>query len=156
MAKEIERKFLVDMTKLGVLPEGIPVKQGYVRTAGNASVRARLMGDKAFLTLKGRTVGNTRSEFEYLIPTEDAEQIIAELCNGLTVEKHRHFIEHKGHIWELDIFAGDNEGLIVAEIELKSEDELFALPAWVTVEVSGEAKYYNSSLLSYPFKAWTD
>ena len=96
----------------------------------------------------------TRSEFEYSIPVDDANQMIAELCSGPIIDKTRYVIEHNQHTWELDIFYGDNEGLIVAEIELESETESFDEPEWVAEEVSGDAKYYNSSLIHSPFKSW--
>lgn len=154
MAKEIERKFLIDLTKVGALENGTAIKQGYIATSDKTVVRARVAGKKAYLTLKGANKGVTRTEFEYEIPVDDAEQIIAELCNGPVVEKTRYLLEYIGHTWEIDIFHGNNEGLIIAEIELTSEDEVFEKPAWVETEVSGDPKYYNSSLLDHPFKNW--
>lgn len=154
MAKEIERKFLIDLTKIEPLENGTAIKQGYIATTNKTVVRARVAGKKAYLTLKGANKGVTRTEFEYEIPVDDAEQIIAELCNGPVVEKTRYLLEYIGHTWEVDIFHGDNEGLVIAEIELTSEDESFELPEWVETEVSGDPKYYNSSLLDHPFKNW--
>ncbi len=154
MAKEIERKFLIDLTKIGTLENGTAIKQGYIATSDKTVVRARVAGECAFLTLKGANKGVTRTEFEYEIPVDDAEQIIAELCNGPVVEKTRYLVVHAGHTWEVDIFHGDNDGLVVAEIELNSEEEAFDLPSWVLDEVSGDPKYYNSSLLDHPFKNW--
>jgi adenylate cyclase len=154
MAKEIERKFLLDRTKLGSLDGGTLIKQGYIKTIDKTVVRARVAGNKAYITLKGENTGVTRTEFEYEIPLNDAQQIISELCNGLVVEKTRYLITHSGHTWEVDIFQGDNDGLVVAEIELESEQEKFELPHWITTEVSGDPKYYNSSLLDNPFKNW--
>ena len=154
MPKEIERKFLIDLSVIGPLEKGVDIKQGYIDTTSNTVVRVRVAGNQAFLTLKGENKGITRSEFEYEIPVEDANNIIVELCNGPVVEKTRHIINHAGHRWEVDLFYGDNEDLVIAEIELSSEDETFETPHWVTSEVSGDHKYYNSSLLKHPFKSW--
>ena len=153
MAKEIEKKFLVDMGKLPTLPKGHIMKQGYVPTQG-ITVRARISDEQAFLTLKGRATGLTRSEFEYPIPVEDAQQILDELCAHPLIEKTRYLIPYGDHTWELDIFEGENQGLIVAEIELDSEDEQFELPVWTTEEVSYDRKYRNSNLVAHPFCSW--
>ncbi len=154
MAKEIERKFLIDLDKIGSLENGTEIKQGYISTSDKTVVRARVAGEQAYLTLKGENKGVTRSEFEYEIPVNDANEIISELCNGPIVEKTRYLIYYSGHTWEVDIFHGENDGLVVAEIELSREEENFELPCWVTTEVSGDTRYYNSSLLSNPFKSW--
>jgi adenylate cyclase len=154
MAVEIERKFLVDLEKLGVLENGTFIKQAYIATADKTAVRLRLKGEAAYLTLKGANNGISRSEFEYAIPAEDAKAIMDELCTGPAIEKTRYLIEHASHTWELDIFYGDNDGLVVAEIELSSETESFEKPDWALEEVSGDPKYYNSSLLNNPFKQW--
>jgi len=154
MAKEIERKFLIDLEKLGTLDNGTFIKQAYIATADKTAVRLRLKGEAAYLTLKGANKGISRSEFEYPIPLEDAKAIMAELCTGPAIEKTRYLIEHVGHTWEVDVFYGDNDGLVVAEIELSSEDEAFEKPDWVVEEVSGDPKYYNSSLLNNPFNQW--
>ena len=153
MVKEIERKFLVATGKLPTLPKGHVIKQGYIPTQG-ITVRARISDDKAFLTLKGRATGLSRSEFEYPIPVEDAQQILNELCAHPLIEKTRYLIPHGEHTWELDIFEGDNQGLIVAEIELSSENEAFELPNWVREEVSHDTKYRNSNLRAHPFCKW--
>ena len=153
MAKEIERKFLVDTSKLPTLPKGHIMKQGYIPTQG-ITVRARISDDQAFLTLKGRATGLSRSEFEYPIPIEDAQQILDELCAHPLIEKIRYLIPYGDHTWELDIFEGANEGLVVAEIELSSEDEEFKLPIWTTEEVSHDTKYRNSNLIRHPFSNW--
>ncbi|MBN1008368.1 CYTH domain-containing protein [Amphritea pacifica] len=154
MAQEIERKFLVNMDKVDLPEQGLTICQGYIQTTDKTTVRIRIMGDKAFLTLKGETKGISRSEFEYEVPVTDARQMLDELCKGPVVDKTRYLISHKNHLWELDIFAGDNEGLIVAEVELDSEDEQPELPDWVTEEVTGDRRYYNSNLLTHPFKNW--
>lgn len=154
MAQEIERKFLVDQDKLGELNCGIAIKQGYVPTSDKTAVRVRVMGDQAFLTLKGENRGAIRTEFEYEIPLDDAEQMLTELCTGPKVDKTRYLITHDKHLWELDIFSGENQGLVVAEVELNHEDETVTLPEWVASEVTGDPKYYNSNLLNHPFKNW--
>jgi len=153
VAKEIERKFLVDSSKLPTLPKGHIMKQGYVPTQG-ITVRARISDDQAFLTLKGRATGLSRSEFEYPIPVEDAEEILNELCAHPLIEKTRYLIPYGGHTWELDIFEGENEGLIIAEIELGSENEAFELPVWAIEDVSYDTKYRNANLRAYPFYEW--
>ncbi len=159
MAKEIERKFLIDISQLGDLNSGVEIKQGYISTtdttADNIAVRIRLLGDKAFLTLKGKNTGATRSEFEYEIPVKDANEMLAEFCSGPIIDKTRYLVEHCGHTWEVDIFRGDNDGLIVAEVEMQSEDESVDIPAWAVQEVTGEDKYYNANLLNNPFKNWS-
>ena len=153
MAKEIERKFLVDTSKLPTLPKGQIMKQGYVPTQG-ITVRARISDDQAFLTLKGRATGLSRSEFEYPIPVEDAQQILNELCTHPLIEKTRYLIPYGDHTWELDIFEGDNQGLVVAEIEFSHENESFEKPEWITKEVSYDTKYRNSNLIAHPFCSW--
>jgi adenylate cyclase len=153
MAEEIERKFLVDPDKLPSLPLPSIIRQGYIPAQG-ITVRVRISGNQAFLTLKGRAKGLSRSEFEYPIPMEDAEQILSELCMRPLIEKRRYLIPFGGHTWELDIFEGDNAGLIIAEIELKAEDERFSLPEWATKEVSHDPRYRNSSLITSPFSEW--
>ncbi len=153
MAKEIERKFLVNTVNLPSLSNGHSIKQGYVPTHG-ATVRVRIRDEEAYLTLKGKVAGISRSEFEYAIPVKDAKQMLDELCTHPIIEKTRYLISYKGHIWELDVFEGYNKGLIVAEIELESEDESFEKPKWVTEEVSYDRKYRNSNLISNPYCIW--
>ena len=153
MAQEIERKFLVLPDKLPPLPQPIIIKQGYI-PARNATVRIRLSNDKAFLTLKGRAKGLTRSEFEYTVPTADAEAMLEELCTKPYISKKRYIIEYAGHNWELDIFKGENEGLIVAEIELEREEEVFEKPEWVSKEVSSDPRYRNAALVKHPYSQW--
>lgn len=156
MAVEIERKFLIDPQALGALPPGQIIKQGYVATADCTTVRIRVREDQAYLTLKGPTKGISRSEFEYPIPVDDAMAMLESLCQKPLIEKTRHLIEYAGHCWEVDIFCGDNQGLIVAEIELKSEDEAVKLPPWITQEVTGDPRYYNSSLMRFPYCQWPE
>ncbi|MGH1440475.1 MAG: CYTH domain-containing protein [Cellvibrionaceae bacterium] len=154
MPQEIERKFLIDLDLIDPLENGFDIKQGYIATTSRTVVRTRIMGNKAFLTIKGENKGISRLEFEYEIPLEDANNIISELCNGPIISKTRYIITHDRHDWEIDIFHGDNAGLVIAEVELSREDESIIMPAWVTQEVSDDPKYYNSSLLDKPFSTW--
>jgi CYTH domain-containing protein len=155
MALEIERKFLVDHGKWAGLskPGGVLYRQGYILTDENKTIRVRAAGTNAFLTIKGKTTGATRNEFEYEIPLADAVELL-DLFPGFELTKTRYKINHKDKLWEVDVFHGANEGLIVAEIELGSEEEKFDLPDWVTSEVTEDAKYYNSNLVSMPFTSW--
>jgi adenylate cyclase len=154
VGQEIERKFLVDPEKLGNLGEGESLQQGYVATAGSATVRLRVAGERAWLTLKGPTVGTVRSEFEYPVPPADARAMIAELCDGPLIVKTRYRREHAGHTWEIDVFEGHNSGLVLAEVELEQADEAVELPDWITVEVSGDPRYFNSYLARHPWPTW--
>ena len=155
MAIEIERKFLVDYNKWQAAdkPAGSKLKQGYIVDDGNRTVRLRIAGDTAYLTFKSGTTGISRNEYEYEIPVNDAAELFKQFVKT-SLEKTRYCIPHDNKLWEVDVFEGDNEGLIIAEIELDSEDEQFALPPWVGREVSGDARYYNSSLSVTPFKTW--
>jgi len=154
MAKEIERKFLIDLQLIGELPDGKLISQGFIGTNDKTVVRARIKGDESFLTLKGEVKGFTCSEFEYQIPVDDAKNIINELCSGGVVDKTRYEITHENHTWEIDIFHGQNEGLVVAEVEVQSESESVSLPKWIVKEVTGDPKYFNVSLLSNPYSQW--
>ncbi len=154
MAKEIERKFLIDVNIISELHNGKRISQGYISTKDKTVVRARIQGDKAFLRLKGEVKSFTCSEFEYAIPLADAEIILDELCSDETVEKTRYEVFHNGHTWEIDVFHGSNKGLVVAEVELGSESEKVDLPNWVIKEVTGDAKYFNVSLLTNPYSKW--
>ena len=130
------------------------ISQGYVKTSDKTVVRARVKGKRAFLTLKGEVSNMTCSEFEYEIPVQDANSIIEELCAGHTVDKTRYEISHDVHLWEVDVFHGENVGLVVAEVELSSENDLVEIPVWAIEEVTGQIKYFNSSLLTAPFSGW--
>lgn len=154
MALEIEKKYLVDTSLLKLPGEGERIKQGYIPCEGKTVVRVRVKGSNAFLTLKGSNRGAVRTEFEYPIPVEDALAMMDELCQGPKIEKIRYLIPYGEHQWEVDFFEGDNQGLIVAEVELSEEEEEVELPNWVTQEVTGDAKYYNSNLLDNPFIKW--
>lgn len=154
MAKEIERKFLVDREKLPPLETPHHIRQGYLPGVKTATVRIRISDTQAYLTLKGRATGLSRSEFEYSIPLCDAEEMLQEFCHTFTIEKRRYLLSYRGHTWEIDVFEGGNRGLIVAEIELSSEEEAFEVPEWVTEEVSFDPKYRNSNLISHPYTRW--
>ncbi len=154
MAKEIERKFLVNHNILAELGEGEAICQGYIPTQGKTAIRVRIKADRAFLTLKGENQGAVRSEFEYPIPIGDARAILAELCPGPKIEKTRFTLQYDRHLWEIDVFAGDNAGLVVAEVELSEENEVVKLPGWVHKEVTDDPRYYNTSLLTNPYCQW--
>jgi len=155
MAKEIERKYLINSAIWVPQNEGTHFKQGYLNAQKERVVRVRIEGTRAKLTIKGLTTGVTRAEFEYLIPVEDAAILLDNLCEQPLIDKHRHKEIHGGKTWEIDVFHGDNEGLVVAEIELASEDEKIEFPAWIGAEVSSDPRYFNSNLLKHPFKNWT-
>jgi len=152
MAVEIERKFLVTGTAWQRAP-GVLYRQGYLNRDKARTVRVRVAGDAAFLTIKGVSVGATRAEFEYPISLADAQTLLT-LCDGPLIEKTRHVLTHAGTVWEVDVFAGDNTGLVVAEVELASEDQFFALPDWLGEEVTHDARYFNSNLAVHPFRQW--
>jgi adenylate cyclase len=154
VAKEIERKFLVadDAWRAGVV--GTVFRQGYLSTVKERTVRARVAGDSGYLTIKGITVGAVRSEFEYEIPRADAAQMLDELCEQPLIEKTRYEIEAGNLTWEIDEFAGVNDGLIVAEVELDDEAQEIVLPQWVGEEVTHDPRYFNSNLIAHPFSEW--
>ena len=154
MAKEIERKYLVNLATWVPQNAGTHFKQGYLNAQKERVVRVRIEGAKAKLTIKGITTGVTRAEFEYLIPVEDAAILLDNLCEQPLIDKHRHKEVHGGKTWEIDVFHGDNQGLVVAEIELTSEAEAFERPSWAGDEVSSDPRYFNSNLLKNPFKSW--
>lgn len=152
---EIERKFLVqDDSWRDRARDPMRIRQGYIIGSAKASVRIRIGGERAWLNLKTATVGVSRAEFDYEIPASEAEQIIDTLCVRPLIEKTRYFVEHAGHCWEVDVFEGENAGLVVAEIELGSENEPFELPAWAGEEVSQDRRYYNASLVQLPYSRW--
>jgi len=152
MALEIERKFLVKGTSWRTV-HGVRYSQGYLNRDKGRTVRVRVAGDRAFLTIKGETHGATRAEFEYAIPVADAQALLA-MCDGPLVDKVRHEVVHGGLKWEIDEFLGDNTGLVIAEIELKSEDQPFSRPDWLGEEVTGDPRYYNSNLAAHPYREW--
>lgn len=156
MGIEIERKFLVTDVSAAAAwraAPGLVYRQGYLNRDKHRTVRVRVAGDAATLTIKGISVGSTRAEFEYTIPLDDARALL-DLCDGPLVEKTRHVLVHHGTTWEVDDFAGDNMGLVVAEVELQSEAQTFAKPDWLGEEVTHDARYFNSNLASQPFAGW--
>ncbi|MBA3455529.1 MAG: CYTH domain-containing protein [Deltaproteobacteria bacterium] len=154
MAHEIERKFLVDVDAWKPAGPGTLFRQGYLSSHKARVVRVRVEGSEAKLTIKGATEGITRVELEYPIPLADAELMLRTLCEQPLVEKTRHKEMHGGKLWEIDVFHGDNEGLVMAELELAAEDQEYETPSWVVREVSSDSRYYNSNLISAPYKTW--
>ncbi len=154
MAKEIERKFLVVGDAWRALAKGTVYRQGYLSTVKERTVRVRTIDDAAFLTIKGITVGMTRAEYEYEIPTADATEMLDDLCEKPIIEKSRYKIPFEGFTWEVDEFAGVNDGLIVAEIELADENQAFTKPDWIGEEVSGDPRYFNANLIAHPYSNW--
>ena len=154
MAKEIERKFLVKGDAWRSLAEGVSYRQGYLNSQKERTVRIRTVGEKAYLTVKGPTRGVTRTEFEYEIPYEDCLAMLEELAEKPIIEKKRYRIPAGSYVWEVDEFFGVNEGQILAEIELPSEDAVFEKPDWIGEEVSGDPRYFNSSLVANPYSTW--
>lgn len=165
MAKEIEHKYLVTSEAFKLLAQGTYYRQGYVPTLNGMTVRVRIAGEQGYLTMKDHAVNLTRHEFEYPIPKEDARQMLELMCDKPQIEKTRYVIAApagwrpdgtrvEGLHWEVDVFGGDNEGLIVAEIEVPTEDTQYDLPEWIGKEVTGDHRYYNSALAKHPFKKW--
>lgn len=156
MATEIERKFLLrDSSWKTFADEGMQYSQGYLVGSQLASVRVRIQGERAFLNIKSATIDITRQEFEYEIPLADAMEMLETLCEKPLIDKIRYHVKTENHVWEIDVFSGDNEGLIVAEIELNDKDEFFEKPNWLGAEVSDDARYYNVNLVKHPFKDWS-
>ena len=163
MGIELERKFmLVDDAWRTAAHKVVPMAQGYLNDlamvdsgAMQTSLRVRIEGESAFLNIKSREAGPSRQEFEYEIPLADARTLLA-LCVGGKIDKRRHYVQHAGHLWEIDEFHGDNAGLVVAEIELGSVDEDFAKPDWVGAEATHAQRYYNLALASRPYSQWCE
>jgi adenylate cyclase len=153
MAKEIERKFLVDLKSWKKDGKCIPMQQVYLSVNNGNVVRIRIAGDEAFLTIKGNLTGITRDEFEYSIPNDDARQLI-KMGVGYPVIKKRYIQKIEGKTWEIDVFEEENKGLVVAEIELTKENEIFTKPDWALEEVSDDPRYFNFNLSKTPFKKW--
>ena len=153
MGQEIERKFLVkgDAWRTG---KGTPIRQGYLHSGIDGIVRVRTREARSYLTIKGSTIGITRLEFEYEIPLEDANQILEQLCIKPLIEKIRYEVYVDGFKWEIDEFTGENDGLIVAEIELEEESQEFTKPDWLGKEVSDDFRYQNASLVKNPYITW--
>ncbi|MGI4805821.1 MAG: CYTH domain-containing protein [Janthinobacterium lividum] len=155
MGLEIERKFLVDPQRWEKFekPEGKPYRQGYLVNERGKTVRIRTAGDQAFITIKGATKGFTRKEFEYEIPLEDGKELLKSF-DLAGIEKTRYRVPLGGKVWEIDIFSAENEGLLVAEIELKNENDAFEKPDFLLQEVTDDPRYYNSNLVVHPYKSW--
>jgi adenylate cyclase len=154
MGLEIERKFLVTGTAWKALSAGVLTRQGYLSRGPERTVRVRIAGNQGFLTIKGKTQGLSRPEFEFAIPVEDAAAMLDGLCEKPLIEKTRYRVPFGAHTWDVDEFHGANAGLVVAEVELARADEEPALPPWVGREVSRDARYYNANLVKRPFTTW--
>ena len=154
MGREIERKFLVigDGWREGAV--GRLYRQGYLSADPLRTVRVRSDGRSGFLTVKGPNRGAARDEYEYEIPLADAEEMLDRLRTGPLVEKTRYLVPHAGLVWEVDVFEGENRGLVVAEVELEGEDQPVQLPSWIGREVTGDERYYNVNLANNPFRSW--
>ncbi|WP_129776816.1 CYTH domain-containing protein [Peristeroidobacter soli] len=152
MATEIERKFLV-RGEAWRQQAPLEIRQGYLNRDKQRTVRVRISGARAYLTVKGMAKGLARPEFEYEIPVADAEQMLS-LCDGPLLEKRRHVTTHAGRRWEVDEFLGENAGLIVAEVELEDEHQVFQRPDWLDTEVTDDPRYLNSNLGVHPYARW--
>jgi len=154
MAIEIERKFLLKYLPTALLINGNIIRQGYMINGKDRVVRIRLSGDSAFLTVKGATRNAARKEYEYPIPQQDAKEMLQLFCKKPLIEKTRYQIEFNGFEWVIDQFSGDNKGLVVAEIELDSIDQVFEKPDWIEKEVTHAPRYFNSNLIETPYSSW--
>lgn len=154
MGKEIERKFLVNGTEYRINSQRSYFKQGYIPTDKGTTVRVRIADGTGFITIKNKISATTRNEYEYEIPVNDAEEMISNICKGIIIEKYRYFYNYQGFVWEIDEFLGDNEGLVVAEIELPNEETEFEKPDFVDIEVTEDYRYTNSQLSVIPYKSW--
>ncbi len=154
MGVEIERKFLVNGEGWRALGEPVLLRQGYLSSNPGRVVRVRIEGAQATLTIKSRNVGVARGEWEYPLPLPEAQELLDRVCEQPLIEKTRSRIAHAGMVWEVDEFLGANAGLVVAEIELASEDQAFAKPDWIGAEVSADLRYHNSNLIKHPYSRW--
>lgn len=154
MPTEIERKFLVKGDRWRSLGEGKPYCQGYITADSDRSVRVRIAGDEGFLTIKGKTIGSARSEYEYAIPVDHAREMLQTLCAPPLVQKTRYRVEWEGLVWEIDEFEAENQGLIMAEVELAEANQTIVFPDWIGEEVTFDPRYYNSNLAKHPFSHW--
>jgi adenylate cyclase len=152
--REVERKYLVVGDAWKALAPGELYRQGYLSSVKERTVRIRTTPDAGYVTIKGITVGATRSEYEYEIPLDEANAMLDTLAERPIVEKRRHRIPVGDVVFEVDEFLGDNEGLVVAEVELGSEEQMFEHPTWLGEEVTGDPRYYNVNLAKHPFSAW--
>jgi adenylate cyclase len=153
---EIERKFLLSGDGWRQPGQPVLLRQGYLCSEPARTVRVRTEGAQGTITIKGKSSGATRAEWEYAVPVEEAGELLDTLCEQPLIEKYRRRIEYRGHTWEVDEFLGANAGLVVAEIELASEGEAFEKPDWIGIEVTGDPRYYNSSLIRLPFSLWNN
>lgn len=153
MPVEIERKFLVNGDQWRSLAVGTRYCQGYLATGEN-TVRVRVVGEQGYLTIKGPSVGLSRPEYEYEIPIEDALEMLHSLCKPPLIEKIRYKVEFDGLVWEIDEFEGENQGLILAEVELSDVNQTITFPDWIGAEISNDPRYYNANLAKHPFNQW--
>lgn len=155
MGTEIERKFLLCSDAWRELASrATRYRQGYLSDAKSVSVRVRIAGDQGFLNIKSVTLEVSRAEYDYPIPLEDAAELLERFCARPLIEKTRYLVPYRGHVWEVDVFEGENAGLVVAEVELSRADEPFQKPHWIGEEVSADPRYYNVSLVTHPYKDW--
>lgn len=154
MGTETERKFLVRSSAWKEGASGTLYRQGYLSTEKARTVRVRIAGDRGYLTIKGAAEGISRPEYEYEIPLADANELLDQLCLRPMIEKTRYRVEHGGLVWEVDEFAGENQGLVVAEVELETPDQLVRLPEWAGEEVTHDPRYLNANLVKSPFSTW--
>ena len=154
MGIEIERKFLVKDDSWRTSAFGKKYHQGYLNSHKERTVRVRTIDGKGYLTIKGIAKGSVRAEYEYEIPVADAREMLDGLCEKPLIEKTRYKVEHHGFVWEVDVFHGENQGLIIAELELDSKEQKFEKPEWIGAEVTGDSKYFNSNLIHHPYSQW--
>jgi CYTH domain-containing protein len=155
MGLEIEKKFLIkDDSWKNQIAGGIYYRQGYISSHPERVVRVRTVENKAYLTIKGKTIGAVRNEYEYEIPYEDATEMLSQLCEKPIIEKIRYKLMYNNLLWEIDEFEAENKGLVVAEVELEDEFQPIDLPPWIGEEVTMQPKYYNASLIKNPFSSW--
>ncbi len=156
MPSEIERKFLIHPERINLPANGTEIKQGYLplSESSKTTMRVRVKADEGTIAVKGENRGAVRAEYEYAIPLDHALEMLESLCQKPLVEKTRYELTIGAHLWEVDVFHGDNAGLILAEVELTDENEIFERPDWLAQDVTDDARYYNSNLLQNPFKRW--
>lgn len=154
MGLEIEKKFLVQNMEWKEQTKGTFYRQGYLSSRKERTVRIRTIEDKAYLTIKGISRGAIRSEYEYEIPYEEAVEMLIDICEKPIIEKVRYIVMHNGLLWEIDEFAGENAGLIVAEVELEDENQAIDLPPWIGAEVTTDERYFNANLIKQPYSKW--
>ncbi len=155
MAQEIEHKFLIKNNDwVEHVDKSSEYKQGYLISDDKRSIRVRISNNTAWLNIKSASIGTLRQEYEYEIPLEEGKEILNTLCEKPMIEKIRHFVPYKQHLWEIDVFSGDNEGLVVAEVELSKVGEAFEKPPWLGNEVTDDIRYYNNQLCKNPYKDW--